>query len=167
MKFGNKIAVYALAAMIFAVGAVQSVVAQEATESHLTAAKRAITATRSTDRLDIILPQMAEEAKAELIRNRPDEEAQLTVLVDEAALTFASRRGDLENEVAQVFAKVFSEAELVSIADFYESEAGKKFLAESPIVVREMTEASRIWAGGVQRDLQALIQEKLKEKGLQ
>ncbi len=167
MKFGNKIAVYVLAVMIFAVGAVQSVVAQEATESHLNAAKRAITATRSTDRLDIILPQMAEEAKAELIRNRPDEEAQLTVLVDEAALTFASRRGDLENEVAQVFAKVFTEAELVSIADFYESEAGKKFLSESPIVVREMTEASRIWAGGVQRDLQVLIQEKLKEKGLQ
>ncbi|MGB7336981.1 MAG: DUF2059 domain-containing protein [Salaquimonas sp.] len=141
--------------------------AQEFSESHLAAAKRAMTASRSTGRLDTILPKMAEEAKAELIRNRPDQEAQLTEVVDSVAISIAGRRGDLEDEVAQIFAKVFTEDDLKVIAEFYESEAGQKFLRESPIVIREMTQASRVWSNGLQRDMATAISEKLKEAGLQ
>ncbi len=141
--------------------------AQEIAESHLTAARDAMSSARTTEGFDGILPQLAEEAKAELIRNRPDQEEKLTELVDGVAISMAGRRGDLENEVATVFAKAFSEAELTEIAAFYNSDAGQKFLRESPIVLREMTGASRIWASGVRRDMQLAIQEKLKEAGLQ
>jgi hypothetical protein len=139
--------------------------AQEFTPSHIEAAKRAISASSSTDRLDAILPQMAQNAKAELIRTRPDKEAVITEIVDAAAIELASRRGDLENEVAQVFARVFTEEELNEIADFYATPAGQKFLNESPVVLREIDRASQVWANGVQRDLGASVREKLVAAG--
>jgi len=146
---------------------VSGVYAQEASESHLAASKRALVATRSTNRLDAILPQMAQQAKAELIRNRPDKEAEITLLVDEAAISLAGRRGDLEGEIVQIFARVFTEEELTAIADFYETEAGKKFLSETPVIIREIDRASRVWSNGVQRDLAEAVREKMTAAGLQ
>ncbi|MCB1385793.1 MAG: DUF2059 domain-containing protein [Nitratireductor sp.] len=141
--------------------------AQETSESHLAAARRAIGATRSTDRFDNILLQMGQQAKSELIRNSPDKEAEISAIVDEATLTLATRRGDLEGEAVQVFANVFSEDELTAIADFYESDAGKKFLEQTPLVLRELDRAARVWANGVRRDLQGAVVEKMKAAGLQ
>lgn len=141
--------------------------AQEPSQSHLEAAKKAIAATRSTTRLDEILPRMAQNAKGELIRNRPDQEEQITEIVDSAAINLAARRGDLESEVAQIFVRVFSEEELREITAFFESEAGRKFLDESPVILREIDRAARVWTNGVRRDLGAAVREKMEEAGLQ
>ncbi len=141
--------------------------AQEFSESHIAAAKRAINASDSTERFDDILPTIAQNAKAELIRTRPDQELQITTIVDEAALALAPRRADLENEIAELFARTFAEDELNMIADFYESEVGQKFLRESPILIREMNRSSQVWANGVRRDLARMVREKLTEAGFQ
>jgi hypothetical protein len=109
---------------------------------------------------------MAERIKSELIRNNPDKEAQMSLIVDEAAISLAPRRGDLENEAAQIFARVFTIDELNAIADFYESEAGAKFLEQSPLILREIQRASQVWANGVQRDLGQIVQDKMTEAGL-
>lgn len=140
--------------------------AQEISEEHLAAARRAINASSSTAELDLLLPRMADSIKAELIRNNPDKEAQVSLIVDEAAISLAPRRGDLESEAAQIFARVFSMEELNSIAEFYESEAGKKFLQQSPLILREIQRASQVWTNGVQRDLAQTIQDKMTEAGL-
>ena len=140
--------------------------AQEISEEHIVAARRTINASRSTTQLDQILPGMAERIKSELIRNNPDKEAQMSLIVDEAAISLAPRRGDLENEAAQIFARVFTIDELNAIADFYESEAGAKFLEQSPLILREIQRASQVWANGVQRDLGQIVQDKMTEAGL-
>ena len=90
-----------------------------------------------------------------------------TLLVDEAAISLAGRRGDLEGEIVQIFARVFTEEELTAIADFYETEAGKKFLSETPVIIREIDRASRVWSNGVQRDLAEAVREKMTAAGLQ
>ncbi len=90
----------------------------------------------------------------------------MTEIVDGVAISFASRRADLEKEVAQIFAKVFTEEELIQIAEFYSSEAGQKFLKESPIVLREMGNAARVWASGLKRDMQGAVLDKMIEAGL-
>ncbi|MFK7903109.1 MAG: DUF2059 domain-containing protein [Nitratireductor sp.] len=149
------------------IGSFGFVNAQEVSESHIAAAKRMIAATSSTQRLDSILPQSADAVKNSLIRNRPDQEAVITDVVDLAALELAPRRGDLESEVAQIFTRIFTEDELNTVSAFYETEAGKKFLTESPIALREISGAARVWSNGIQRDLAANSNAKLKEMGLQ
>jgi hypothetical protein len=74
-------------------------------------------------------------------------------MVDDAALALAPRRNDLENEVARVYAKLFTEQELNEIAQFYSSEAGKKLLRQGPLATREMLAAAEVWTNGIVRDL--------------
>ncbi|KAI1694987.1 hypothetical protein Ddc_21592 [Ditylenchus destructor] len=100
-------------------------------------------------------------SKGELIPKDPNLEALITKTVDDKALALASRRADLETESARAYANAFSEDELKAISAFYTSEAGKKLLAEGPIVTREVVKAANIWQNGIARDLATSVAEVL------
>ena len=48
--------------------------------------------------------------------NRPDIESEISDTVDEVAISLASRRGDLEKEIVDVYTRKFTQAELESIS---------------------------------------------------
>ncbi|MCB8837496.1 DUF2059 domain-containing protein [Aurantimonas sp. VKM B-3413] len=139
------------AALLFLVPA--KALAQDITDSHLEAARSAVTAIHATDQFDEILPNAATQIKADLIVNNPDKQQEISDMVDDAALALAPRRGDLETEVARVYAKLFTEQELTEIANFYNSETGKKLLKLGPVATREMLKAADVWSNGIVRDL--------------
>ena len=56
---------------------------------------------------------------------------------------------------------MFSEQDLNDIATFYNSDAGKKLLADGPIVTRELFKAADIWQRGIARDLAQSVGAKL------
>ncbi|MEM7462045.1 MAG: DUF2059 domain-containing protein [Pseudomonadota bacterium] len=141
--------------------------AQDITESHLEAARNAVTATRSTAAYDVLLPNLGERAKQQLITNRPDAADQISIIVDEATIGLAARRGDLEQEIARIYATIFTEEELVTINEFYRSETGRKLIRETPGIARAMDQASRVWSAGIQRDLAQEVRKKIEEAGLQ
>lgn len=137
--------------------------AQEISESHLKAARAAIAAIHATDQYDSILPQAAQALKQELIRQNPDLEALVISTVDEKTIGMAGRRADLEREAALVYARNFSEPDLTAIAAFYDSEAGKKLLANGPLVAREVVKAAEIWQNGIARDLAEAVGTELEK----
>ena len=141
-----------LAASAFVALASQSY-AQEIAESHLKAARAAIAAVNVTGQYDNILPAAALTIKQQLIQQNPDLTDLIISTVDEKTIAIAGRRADLEREVALAYARVFSEADLNAITAFYASDAGKKLLAEGPIVSREVVKAAEIWQRGISRDL--------------
>lgn len=151
MKLANRVRA-AVAASAFVAIAFHAY-AQEISEPHLKAARATINAVKATESYDLLLPAAAQMLKQELIQQNPDLTDLVIQTVDEKALALASRRADLEREAALVYARTFSEAELNAITAFYSSDAGKKLLAQGPIVAREVTKAADIWQRGIQRDL--------------
>jgi len=127
--------------------------AQDVAPEHLQAARAAVTALGITDQFDNILPGLADRLKSQLIATYPNLEDQINEVVDKKAIELAARRADLERESALVYARSFSAEELRAIADFYNGEAGKKFLRDGPVATREMLRAADIWAAGVSRDM--------------
>ena len=151
-------AAVAIALVSFAAPAI----AQEAVaDSHLKAARAAVSAIRATEEFDRILPQAAAALKTELIAKNPDLQEIIVQTVDEEALALAARRTDLEKEAALAYARVFSEEDLSAIAAFYTSDTGKKLLGSGPIVTRELFKAAEIWQRGVARDLSQNVGAKL------
>jgi len=140
------------------------VVAQELGEDHLAAARTAIVALGSTDQFDAIIPGAAEQLKVNLIRANADLQEVISATVDEEALKIVPRRGDLEKEAAQIYAKAFTKEELAAIADFYNSAAGKKLIETGPLVTRELVKSADIWSSGVARDLSDNVNKALTEK---
>lgn len=135
--------------------------AQEITEAHLKAARAAIAAVKATDAYDNILPAANIALKQQLIQQNPDLQEMIIATVDEKTLEMVSRRADLEKEVALSYARIFSEADLNSIAAFYSSASGQKLLAEGPIVAREVAKAAEIWQRGISRDLTDAVGKEL------
>jgi len=152
-----------MAATAFVAFASQSY-AQEISEAHIKAARAAIAAIKATDSYDMLLPAAAQILKQELIQQNPDLTDLISSTVDEKALALAPRRADLEREAALVYAKSFSEADLNAIAAFYSSAAGKAFIANAPIVAREVTKAVDIWQRGIQRDLATAVGESISKE---
>ncbi len=160
--FKSTIAMFAISTAV----SLSPVNAQEFPDSHIAAAKSAIKATESTNELNEILPRAAVRMADQLIGTRPDIADQIQVIVNESAIELAPRRGDLEIEVAKIYARVFTQEDLQNISEFFGTEAGKKFLSELPIVVREIDKASRIWGNGINRDMSQKVREKMQAAGL-
>jgi len=142
------------------------VAAQEISDSHLAAARDAIAAMGATDRFDDILPDAAESLRASLIGNNPDLEQVINDYVTEEAVELTARRVDLENTIAETFARAIREDDLVAIAEFYNTEAGKALLESGPIAAREAERASVIWRAGIERDLAQAVNKRLAENDL-
>ena len=157
MSFGRK-AIFAAALMPAFIFSAQ---AQEIAESHLKAARAAVTAIKATDQFDTILPRAAENLRAELLRKDPNLVDQINSVVNDKTVLLAGRRADLETEAARAYARVFTEEELNGITTFYTSTAGQKLLSDGPIVVRELIKAANIWQEGIARDLSSEVGKEL------
>jgi uncharacterized protein len=136
--------------------------AQEISDAHLKAAREAVDAINATDMFDGILPAAAAALKSTLIEKNPDLQELITETVDRKAIEMAGRRADLEKEAGLAYARVFSAEDLNAIAAFYNSPAGKKLLADGPIVTREVGKAADIWQRGIVRDLADVVGKDLK-----
>ncbi len=152
------------ATLMFSGAHINTAIAQDATPEHITAAKTALDALVVTDSFDSILPRAAEQIKANLTLANPNFSDEISIAVDDEAIKLASRRADLENEAANIYAKNFSIEELNAISEFYNSETGKKLLKVSPSMGRELLRAAEIWGAGITRDLNEASSKVLSEK---
>ncbi len=162
MTLATRLRLMTASAAVALTVALAPVSAQDISETHLAAARAAISAIHATDDFDNVLPQAATALKSELIRKNPDLVELINTTVDEQAIELASRRVDLEREAAQAYARVFSEQELNDIRTFYESPTGKKLLSDGPIVSREVLKAGEIWRRGIARDLAQMVGQKIQ-----
>lgn len=156
----------AIAGVMLAFAIPSAGLAQDISESHFAAARSALQAIHATDPYDVILPAASERLKAQLIADNIDLDQQISQIVDDQALALVSRRSDLEKEAARIYASSFTEEELKTISDFYNSDAGKKLLESGPIAAREISEAARVWGTGIERDLLANVITALNDAGL-
>jgi len=138
--------------------------AQEISDAHVAASRAAVNAIKATDRFDSFLSDMSFELKNELMRKDPNLEEVISETVEEEAIKLAARRADLEKEVALAYVRHFSEEELTSIANFYNSDAGKKLLNEGPAAMDETLAAFDIWRQGMAQDLSVNVARALAQK---
>ena len=88
-------------------------------------------------------------------------------MVQQVALQLAPRRGDLNNDVARVWANAFSEDELKAITAFYTSPAGQKFLDAGPKVVTDSLQVVKGWSDRLTEELLEKSREALKQQGIE
>ncbi|GAA5109361.1 DUF2059 domain-containing protein [Bartonella jaculi] len=139
------------------------VYAQGVSEQHLISARKAINAIHATDQFDNFLPTAARDLKNELIGDDPNLATAISEIVDKQALALAKRRADLEKEIAQVYAKYFTQEELDAITAFYNSDTGKKFLTEVPSIARDAYSTFDTWRSAIMQDLVKNVKKEMSE----
>ncbi len=139
--------------------------AQEITQSHLEAAMSAVDSAGASRGFDQVLPALSERIQARLIRMRPDLHQQISQTVEDIALQLVNRRPELDKAVAEVWAKNFTEDELVTIAEFYKSPVGKKFAQIGPQVIQDLLKEVENWSNRVGEELFEKSREALNKQG--
>jgi hypothetical protein len=169
MSFIGKFALAAVVgvSLLAAPPAFVSAQAQEISPSHLAIALDVVKSAKASRGFDNVLPVLAEQVENRLIRVRPDLHNQITETVEAVALKLASRRADLDADVARIWAKAFTEEELQTIATFYKSPAGQKFADVGPKVVTDSFQAVDQWSGRVGEELLEKSRDELKSKGVE
>lgn len=164
MRFLSRIALVGIA---FVMLAASPAGAQDISQSHLTAALDALSSARAARGFDTVLPALSERVQNQLIRIRPDLHKEITDVVEAVALKLVARRADLDNDVARIWAKNFSEEELVAIAAFFKSPAGTKYAELGPRVIAESYQAVQGWSDRVGAELLEKSREELKKQGVE
>ncbi|HET7714683.1 MAG TPA: DUF2059 domain-containing protein [Bauldia sp.] len=160
----TRIALAALA-MAFSLGG--QAIAQEVSQSHLDAALEAVKSAGAARGFDSVLPALADRVKSRLIRVRPDLHQEISAIVEQVALQLTTRRADLDQAVAKVWAKNFTEDELVTIAEFYRSPTGQKFAEIGPRVIQDSLRAVEAWSTRVGEELYEMSREELTKQGFE
>ncbi len=141
--------------------------AQDYTESHIEAARAAISAAHASEQFDAILPMLADQAKALFQRSNPSLVQEIDEVVNGVALQLASRRPELERELERVWAARFSEDELKEITTFYTSPVGEKFGKMMPLVIQDSVRSAGIWRDAISTELVTKSREELIKRGHQ
>ena len=109
-----------------------------------------------------VLPNIAAEAKNAFIRANPQMQLGIIDVVDRIALGLVSRRPELDNYLARVWASGFTNEEMQELVEFYSSETGKKFAELHPQLLGVEMAAAQEWGRSVSRELTQKVSVELR-----
>jgi len=141
--------------------------AQEISDSHLQAALRAFQLSQSGEGFDEVLPNIADQVMSLLISQRPDLYREIETAVTEAAVELVVRRADLNNDIARLWAQLFTEEELNVIIAFYSTSAGQKLAVSGSDLLNSTVAAVQNWSERLGEEMLAASQAKLEAAGIE
>ena len=131
---------------------------------NLVAAHQLVDAMRATDEFKALLPAVIQNMKIALVQNRPEMEQKfdaMTPLFTEAA---NAKVHELTDQIAAIYARHFSVAELHEITTFYQSPAGQKLIGEHAAIARETMAAGREFGRAVGLEIQTRVLDALRKQ---
>jgi uncharacterized protein len=111
---------------------------------------------------DEVLPMIADQTKNAFIRANPDMQLGIISVVDQIAVSLVSRRPELDNYLARVWASGFTNDEMEDLIAFYESDTGKKFGATLPRLLAVQAAAAQEWGKSVTAEMQEKVTAELR-----
>ncbi len=138
---------------------------QQPSAAAMATARQLIAATDATTVFNPLIAGVVEQAKLLFLQQNPGLAKDLNEIAAKLRTDLAPRFGELNEEMAKLYATSFTEQELKAILVFYESPAGKKLLAQQPTVVDASMKFAQDWANKLSDQVIAKMREELKKRG--
>ena len=140
----------------------QSIMEAEIAPERMALAMKLVEISGTTRIFDEVLPSIAEDSKNRFIRANPQMQLGIIAIVDRIAVQMVSRRPELDQYLARVWASGFSDEEMQELVDFYSTDVGKKFSNALPQVLAVQTAAAQEWGKSVGEELNLRVQQELR-----
>lgn len=139
--------------------------AQDDSAARLAAARSVIEASRATEGMLNMLPGLAQQVARKLVSATPTTQRDIEAAFAPALEKMKVRQNDLITEIAQLYADVFSLAELKDIEVFYRSTTGQKVVKVMPDVGQVAAAIAQKWSFSVANEMEAMVRDELTKKG--
>ncbi len=154
------------AAVVFAVAMSSGLAsAQEPTPSAVALAKELIVLKGSTQLWDAVVPGVIEQVKGVFMQTNPALGRELNDVASQLRTEYAPRSSQLVDQVAQLYAKAFTEQELKDVLAFYKSPLGRKVVTEEPKILDDGFSRIQQWANKFSEEVMGRMRAEMKKKG--
>ena len=108
--------------------------AQSPSPDTLAAARELIVTMRAADYFKTILPAIVQQLKPAIVQNRPQVERDYDAIMPLMLDSMNARVNEIIDQVAALYARNFTAAELNEVVAFYRGPTGQKFIQKLPLI---------------------------------
>ncbi len=117
--------------------------------------------------LQLIVPSMLTEHERNVTNTRPENKDSLRETLRAIQPEFDKSALQMFNQAAAILASQMSEKEMQDVAAFFDSPAGKKYLAVEPDFLQKFSAVAEPWRQQLSTDILARAREEMKKKGVE
>jgi uncharacterized protein len=152
-------------ALLIALSAATTAVAQTTQSANFPLARDVVVASGATRAFEGVSPSILQQSLSVFRQQNPDLGKDLSETVKGMAPDFEKRVSEIVDIVASVYATRFSEAELKDILNFYRSASGKKLVAQLPSVLEESFVKTQEWSAKISEQIVVRLRNDMKKRG--
>jgi len=128
-------------------------------------AKEIIIVKGSSAGFESVGPAVIEKVKSLFLQTSPMLSKDLNDVAAKLRTDYAGRFVEPLNDAAKVYASRFTEQELKDVLTFYKSSAGKKVVAEEPLIFQESMTNLDQWASTLSEEIIGKMRAEMKKRG--
>lgn len=117
--------------------------------------------------LQLIVPSMLTELERNVTNTRPEIKDSLRQTLRTIQPEFDKSALQMFNKAAVMLASQMSEKEIQEVAAFFDSPAGKKYLAAEPAFLQKFSAIADPWRQQLSTDILTRAREEMKKKGVE
>ncbi|HKI14197.1 MAG TPA: DUF2059 domain-containing protein [Roseiarcus sp.] len=115
----------------------------------------------------LVVPAMMTELEQNVTKTRPEIRDSLRETLKAIKPEFDKTAEQTYNTAATLLAQQMTEKEIVDVAAFFESPAGKKYLAVEPVFRQKFSSVAVPWQDKLSTDILVRAREEMRKKGIE
>lgn len=135
--------------------------------SALAAARAVIVSSGLAQSFEPVIPELMNEIYLTITRTRPELATDMSAVLDQLKPEFMAHDDEMVNNAAEIAAGEIDEPDLVKIAAFFNSPAGKKYVTSEPEMLQRMMDTTHAWAQQMSEHMMTRVREEMKKRGKQ
>ncbi len=131
----------------------------------LAAARQVVVSSGMARSFEPMVPQLEEQIPMVVTRTRPDLSKDLTTVLVQLQPEFNQKSNEMLDIAARIYARSMSEEDLKATAAFFDSSAGKQYVAAQPKMLDELVVSMQAWTQEVSSFMMKRVQQEMEKKG--
>jgi hypothetical protein len=140
--------------------------AQAPDPGRLAAAKEMMEASRVDHQFAQVIPLLLDRLKESFSRVAPERREIIENVFEQMQSKFVSRRSELLDQIAVLYAQRLEAAEMRAVAEFYRSAVGSKLIDVQPEIMQESILAGQRWGARIGQEIEEEARRELKRRGV-
>ena len=131
----------------------------------LAAARQVVVSSGMARSFEPMVPQLEEQIPLVVTRTRPDLSKDLTAVLAQLQPEFGQKSTEMLDVAARIYARTMSVEDLKATAAFFDSPAGKQYVAAQPKMLDELVVSMQAWTQEVSAFMMKRVQQEMEKKG--
>ena len=135
------------------------------TPEHIAQARRLILATGISRSFDVMIAEFMDQIGNSVTQERPELVQDMHNVLDGLKPEFGKQAEEMVDQSARIYASLLSEKDIDTILTFYNTEAGKRYVAMQPLFLNQLLSGTQAWQQKIAINMMARVRAEMKKKG--